>query len=95
MLTEREGCAVLAEVFAARGYSLTRDVRFDERGLRFDIDAWDAAARVGFEFRTHEAGDHIDLTDAELATLAARIEAGDLYVFVIDDVIVIVMAPSS
>ncbi len=85
MLTERQGCALLAQVFAARGYALARDVRFDEDGLCFDIDGWDAAARVGFEYRTHEAGDHKDLTDAELALLAARIEAGDLAVFVIDD----------
>ena len=85
MLTERQGCALLLQVFAARGYALARDVRFDEDGLCFDIDGWDAAARVGFEYRTHEAGDHKDLTDAELAVLAARIDTGDLAVFVIDD----------
>lgn len=76
---------MLADVFTARGFSLARDVRFDEDGLVFDMDGWDARARVGFEYRTHEAGDHKDLTDAELIELAARIDAGDLYVFVIDD----------
>lgn len=89
MLSEAQGCAILADVFHARGYTIARDVDFDEDGISFNIDGWDAAARVGFEFRTSEAGDKDDLTVDEWALLAAAIERGELYVFVIDDVTVV------
>ena len=89
MLSEAAGCAILTDVFTERGFTIARDVDFDEDGLSFNIDGWDAEARVGFEFRTSEAGDKDDLTVDELALLAARIEAGDVYIFVIDDLTVV------
>ncbi len=89
MLNEAQGCAILADVFQARGYAIARDVDFDEGGISFNIDGWDAAARVGFEFRTSEAGDKDDLTVDEWALLATAIERGDLYIFVIDDLTVV------
>ena len=85
MLREEEGCQILAEVFAARGFPVVRDVPFDEDGVAFDIDGWNAEHRVGFEYRTSEAGDKDDLTLDELALLAERMEAGELFLFVIDD----------
>ena len=85
MLTDAQGCAVLTEVFEARGFAIERDVKLAEGDLEFTADGWDAAARVGFEYLTHEAGDHLDLTPEELQRLAARMEAGELYVFVIDE----------
>lgn len=85
MLAEDEGCEVLREVFTRRGYTVAREVAFAEGDLRFTIDGWDAAARVGYEYLTRASGDHDDLTPAELAALGERIERGELYVFVIDE----------
>ena len=85
MLTEQEGCDVLARVFAARGFHVERDVFFDEAGVSFTVDGWDREARVGFEYMTREAGDHEDLTADEIGRLAARMERGELYVFLVDE----------
>ena len=84
-LSETEGCDVLARVFSERGYAIARDVAFDERGVTCTLDGWDGAARVGFEYMTHAAGDHDDLTSDELGRLAARMERGELYVFIVDE----------
>ncbi|HEY4222378.1 MAG TPA: hypothetical protein VGO62_13580 [Myxococcota bacterium] len=85
MLTEIEGTDVLARAFAARGYSIARDVPFDEAGVTCTLDGWDAGARVGFEYLTRDAGDHEDLTADELGRLWARMERGELYVFLVDE----------
>lgn len=89
MLTEAEGCAVLAQVFAARGYAIARDVPFAEGGVRFSMDGWDAQARVGFEFLTREAGDHDELSAGMMTELAERMERGELYVFLLDEIEVV------
>ena len=85
MLLEEEGCRILADVFAKRGFPVVRDIPFVEAGVSFDIDGWNAERRVGFEYRTSEAGDKDDLTLDELGLLAERMEAGELFIFVIDD----------
>lgn len=85
MLGEDEGCDVLFEAFTRRGYAIARGVAFAEGGVTFEVDGWDAAARVGFEYLTRTSGDHDDLTPDELAELGARIDRGELYVFVIDE----------
>ncbi len=84
-LSEPEGCRILTEVFASRGFSLQANVPFDEGGVAFNVDGWDAAARVGFEYRTHEAGDHLDLSDEEIGRLGLRMERGELYLLIVDD----------
>jgi hypothetical protein len=86
MLREDQGCQILAGVFAARGYPVKRDVPFAEGKVSFEIDGFNAEHRVGFEFRTDEAGDKDDLDDDELLELARRMEANELFIFVIDDV---------
>jgi hypothetical protein len=82
-LSESEGCRVLTEAFKSRGYHIVNNVPFAEEGVAFDVDGWDAAARVGFEYRTH--ADKVDLTDQEVGRLGARMERGELYLFIIDD----------
>jgi hypothetical protein len=86
MLREDQGCQILAGVFAARGYPVERDVPFSEGTVSFEIDGFNAQHRVGFEFRTDESGDKEDLSDDELLELARRMEAGELFIFVIDDI---------
>ena len=92
MLLEEEGCQILAGVFAKRGFPVVRDVAFAEGNVAFDIDGWNAEHRIGFEYRTSEADDKDDLTLDELAELAERMEAGELFIFVIDDTSVIAAA---
>ena len=45
-VSEAEGCKLLARLFRDRGYAIKRNVPFDEYGVSFHIDGWDAAARV-------------------------------------------------
>ena len=85
-LSEQDGVAVLTEVFRAHGYAIAHDVPFDEGGVAFNVDGWDAAARVGFEYRTHDADDKRDLTDSEIGALGARIERGELLLLIVDEV---------
>lgn len=86
MLTEAEGCELLTRVFTARGYRIARDVALDLPGAAFVADGWDAERRVGFEYMTRESGDHLDLEGPEIAALAAMMDRGELYIFVIDEV---------
>jgi len=86
LLSEIEGCDLLARLFRARGYTLQRNVHFREYGVEFHIDGWDPKARVGFEFLTSEDDDHDDLTLEEYKTLTAAQRRGDLALFIIDEV---------
>lgn len=84
-LSEADGCDLLARVFRARGYAIKRNITFDEQGVRFRIDGWDARARVGFEFLSSEAHDHDELTLGEFKRLMAAQQRGDLAIFVVDE----------
>ncbi|MEZ4383249.1 MAG: hypothetical protein R3A79_18115 [Nannocystaceae bacterium] len=85
MISEAEGCAILTRVFESRGYRIARDVLLAVGGVELTADGWDADARVGFEYMTLEAGDHADLTPAEMVELGERMERGELFLFVIDE----------
>ena len=85
-LSETEGCDLLVRLFRARGYRLARNVRFREYGVEFDIDGWDANARVGFEYLTSEDDDHDDLSLVEYQALMDQQRRGELSLFVIDEV---------
>ena len=85
MLSEEEGCRVLEGAFRRRGYVIERSVAFREGSLSFEVDGWDASQRVGFEYLTRGDGDHDDLDAREMAALATRIEAGELYLLIIDE----------
>jgi hypothetical protein len=84
-LSEVEGCDLLARVFRSRGYAIKRDVTFNEHGVRFRIDGWDARSRVGFEFLSSEAHDHDELTLGEFKRLMAAQQRGELAIFVVDE----------
>ncbi|MEI7782283.1 MAG: hypothetical protein WCJ18_10205 [Planctomycetota bacterium] len=85
ILSETEGCNLLARLFKSRGYTIARNVPFREYGVSFHIDGWDAKARVGFEFLTSEDEDHDDLSLGEFKTLMMAQQRGELSVFVIDE----------
>ncbi len=88
MITEAEGTACLAKVFRARGYTIVENIDFTEGDVSFNIDGWDAKARVGYEYRTSQAGDKEDLDADELLSLAARMERGELFIMIVDDTLV-------
>jgi hypothetical protein len=85
VISERDGCQALARVFEQRGYFIARDVPLDLDGLHFTADGWDAAARVGFEYLTHEAGDHLEFSPAVLARLGELMERGELHMLLVDE----------
>jgi len=86
ILSETEGCDLLARLFKKRGYTVMRNLTFREYGVSFHIDGWDAKKRVGFEFLTSEDDDHDDLSLAEYQTLMAAQQRGELSLFILDEV---------
>lgn len=75
----------MARVFEQRGYAIARDVPLELDGLAFTADGWDSAARVGFEYLTHAAGDQLEFSPAVIDRLAQLMERGDLYMLLIDE----------
>jgi hypothetical protein len=82
---ERIACAQLKQRFEAAGFHIKENQPFDEHGVRFDIDGFDAARRVGYEYVTAEAGDGWDVDDDVIAALADRRTRGELHVLVIPE----------
>ena len=85
MLTEAQACTILKRIFESRGFSIQENILFAEEEVSFTADGWDPAARVGYEFLSHEAGDHEDLSPEEIRTLGTWIESGRVYFFIIDE----------
>lgn len=85
LLSEEAGSTLLTTLFEAAGYTIARNVMFEERGVSFEADGFDAEARVGFEFMTTSSEDHEDLNPDELVELELRMAAGDVYFFVVDE----------
>lgn len=85
-LSEAEGRAVLRERFMHAGLRIVEDYPFDEEGVAFSMDGFDAEHRVGYEYLTTEAGDREDLTTDEIALLEKRIERGEIALLLVDEV---------
>jgi hypothetical protein len=84
-MQEREACALLKARFEAAGFRIEENRVFDEAGVRFEIDGFDAKHRVGYEYVTEEAGDSWDVDGTVIAALEARKQAGKLFVLVVDE----------
>src|SRR5690242_13631054 len=82
---ERAACALLKQRFESAGLTIAENRAFDEGGVRFEIDGFDAAHRVGYEYLTTEAGDSWDVDDAVIAALAERRKRGELHVLIVDE----------
>jgi hypothetical protein len=76
---------MLKAKFEAAGFHITENVSFDEGGVCFEIDGFDAGARVGYEYVTAEAGDGWDVDDSVKAALEARRKKGELFILVVDE----------
>ena len=84
-MDERAACAQLKRRFEAAGFQIKENQAFDENGVRFDIDGYDAGRRVGYEYVTDEAGDGWDVDGDVIAALAERRTRGELFVLVVDE----------
>jgi hypothetical protein len=84
-MQERVACALLKARFEAAGFRIAENVMFEEAGVRFEMDGFDAAARVGYEYVTEEAGDSWDVDDVVQQALAARRAKGELFVLVVSE----------
>ncbi len=84
-MTERDACALLKARFEKAGFKIAENIPFEEGGVRFEIDGFDAAKRVGYEYLTEEAGDSWDVDGAVISALHARREAGELFILVVDE----------
>ena len=84
-MQERVACAQLKARFEAAGFHIAENVMFDEDGVRFEMDGYDAEARVGYEYVTDEAGDSWDVDATVQAALAARRKNGELFVLVVTE----------
>lgn len=84
-MDERKACALLKHRFEEAGFKIAENISFDENGVRFEIDGFDAERRVGYEYVTREAGDDWDVDGAVIEALAQRRKAGELYVLVVDE----------
>lgn len=84
-MTEAQGRALLHGLFTEAGYAIVEDFRFDEDGVAVDLDGWDAAARVGYEYITREAGDDKQFDEATLSRFEERMDRGELFVLLVDE----------
>lgn len=82
---ERAACAQLKQRFEAAGFHIKENQLFDEDGVRFEIDGFDADRRVGYEYVTEEAGDGWDVDEDVIAVLAERRKRGELHVLIVDE----------
>ncbi len=84
-MEERSACAQLKRRFEAAGFHIQENQRFDEDGVWFEIDGFNAARRVGYEYLTQEAGDGWDVDGGVIARLAERRKRGELHVLIVDE----------
>ena len=84
-MTEREGCEVLRRCFTAAGLAIAERHPLALDAGTVELDGYDAARRVGYEYLTSEAGDHRTVTPAMRDELERRMAAGELHVLLIDE----------
>ena len=84
-MTEKDACALLKARFQKAGYKIAENVAFDEDGIAFEVDGFDAAKRVGYEYVTDEAGDTWDVDSDVVSALEARRDAGELFILVVGE----------
>lgn len=87
-MDEATGCSLLREQFTQAGFQIHENYPLDEGAIRFNVDGFDPAQRVGYEYITTAAGDRIELTPEIIAALDARMARGaeaGLFIFLIDE----------
>src|ERR1041385_7522581 len=77
---ERAACAHLKRRFEAAGFRIKENQTFDEHGVWFEMDGFDAERRVGYEYVTAEAGDGWDVDGEVIAALGQGRGGGAVHV---------------
>ncbi|MBI2394012.1 MAG: hypothetical protein HYV09_30860 [Deltaproteobacteria bacterium] len=92
-MDEREGSQRLRIIFESAGCTIADDAPLS-LGARpgaggaeriVTLDGWDEARRIGYEFITTDAGDRAEFTPEVVAELEAKMHAGELWVFLVDE----------
>jgi hypothetical protein len=84
-MEERKACEALKRRFEQAGFHIEENRAFDEDGVSFEMDGFDPASRVGYEYVTAESGDGWDVDGDVIAALDARRQKGELYILVVDE----------
>ncbi len=84
-MDERTACALLKQRFEAAGYNIVENRPFEENGISFEIDGYDAEARVGYEYISAEAGDSWDVDGSVVAAMDERHEKGEIHILFVDE----------
>jgi hypothetical protein len=84
-MTEAEGCLLLREAFERAGYSIVPNASVNLGSLLVELDGWDAARRVGFEYITTEACDRHQFTPDTIAGIEALNAAGAAAILLVDE----------
>lgn len=90
-MDEATGCRILKEQFTQAGLAIEENYPLHEDSICFNVDGFDPAARIGYEYITTEAGDRSEITPQLIAALEARMQKGEpatqggLYIFLIDE----------
>lgn len=84
-MDEATGRAVLRRRFELAGFPIQESYPFEEGGVKVEIDGFDPATAVGYEYVTTAAGDREDISPEELATLVRWNREGKVHVLVVDE----------
>ena len=84
-MDERTACALLKQRFEAAGYNIVENRPFEENGISFEIDGYDAEARVGYEYISAEAGDSWDVDGSVVAAMDERHKKGEIHILFVDE----------
>ena len=71
--------------FEAAGLTIVEDHRLEVDGHVIDADGFDAGRGIGYEYLTREAGDLAELHPAAVAALEKHAAAGDVILFLVDE----------
>ena len=85
MLSEKDGTEILRTCFADAGLLIQLDHPITVRGKTVRLDGFDPARNIGFEYLSHEANDHAELTPEVVEELEAKMRRGELYILLIDE----------
>ncbi len=84
-MTEAEGCLLLREAFERAGYSIAANASVNLGSLQVELDGWDAARRVGFEYITTEACDRHHFTPDTIERIEALNATGAAAILLLDE----------
>jgi nucleotide-binding universal stress UspA family protein len=83
--SEREGSLLLRQEFDRAGLAIQENCPVEIDGVPVELDGFDPARRIGFEFITTEAGDRKTITPELTTKLEQQMSSGSMHVLLIDE----------